>query len=59
MDGAATAKVATIEDDSRLAADLTLLAASAASLIGVGLALLQAGGEEGRRQGSHDGQLLR
>ena len=47
MDGAATAKVATIEDDSRLAADLTLLAASAASLIGVGLALLQAGGEEG------------
>jgi uncharacterized membrane protein len=42
-----TERYATREDDSRTAADLILVAASAASLIGVGLVLLQASTEEG------------
>lgn len=47
LDGAATAEVATTEDDSRPAADFILIAASAASLPGVGLALVEAAGESG------------
>jgi uncharacterized membrane protein len=47
MDGAATADHATIEDLSRPAADLILLVASTASLVGVALALLEAAGEHG------------
>jgi uncharacterized membrane protein len=47
MDSAATADHATIEDPSRPAADLILLVASAASLVGVALALLEAAGEHG------------
>jgi uncharacterized membrane protein len=46
-DGAATAQLATAEDPSRVIADLLLIVASGASLIGVALALLQASGEEG------------
>jgi len=45
MDGAATAAFATREDDSRAAADLILITASAASLLGVALTLLKASGE--------------
>ena len=41
-DAARTQRMATREDDSRSAADLILLAASLASLLGVGLALLKA-----------------
>lgn len=51
LDGAETAKVATIEDDSRAAADLVLIAASLASLFGVALALLKANGETGAAKG--------
>lgn len=47
MDGGATAEFAMIEDDSRAAADLILITASAASLLGVGLTLLKASGESG------------
>lgn len=47
MDGAATAAFATIEDDSRAGADLVLITASAASLLGVALTLLKASGESG------------
>jgi len=47
MDGAATAEFATIEDDSRAAADLVLITASSASLLGVALTLLKASGENG------------
>jgi len=47
MDGAATAEFATIEDDSRAAADLVLITASSASLLGVALTLLKASGESG------------
>ena len=47
LDGAATASHATIEDVSRPAAELILIAASAASLVGVGLALFKASGESG------------
>lgn len=47
MDGVATAEFATIEDDSRAAADLVLITASAASLLGVALTLLKASGESG------------
>jgi uncharacterized membrane protein len=46
-DAATTQRIATREDDSRPAADLVLIAASVASLLGVGLALLQASGESG------------
>lgn len=46
-DADATRGRATHEDDSRTAADLILIAASAASLLGVGLALLQASNETG------------
>ena len=42
-----TQRIATREDDSRPAADVVLIAASVASLVGVGLALLQASGESG------------
>jgi uncharacterized membrane protein len=42
MDGAATAKHAAIEDLSRPTADLVLILASVASLVGVGLSLLEA-----------------
>jgi uncharacterized membrane protein len=46
-DGAATAALATAEDPSRVVADLLLILASGASLIGVALALLEASGQEG------------
>jgi uncharacterized membrane protein len=45
MDGEATAAFATREDDSRATADLILISASAASLLGVALTLLKASGE--------------
>jgi uncharacterized membrane protein len=51
MDGAATAKSAMIEDDSRAASDLVLIAASVVSLLGVGLALLKASSEMGTARG--------
>jgi uncharacterized membrane protein len=47
MDGAATAEFAMIEDDSRAGAELVLIIASAASLLGVALTLLKASGESG------------
>src|SRR5678816_3406688 len=47
MDGAATAKHAAIEDISRTTADLILILASVASLVGVGLSLLEASDLEG------------
>ena len=46
-DAATTQRVATREDESRPAADAVLIAASVASLVGVGLALLEASGETG------------
>ena len=46
-DAATTQRIATREDDSRPAADLVLIAASLASLLGVALALLKASGESG------------
>jgi uncharacterized membrane protein len=46
-DAAITQRIATREDDSRPAADVVLIAASVASLVGVGLALFQAAGESG------------
>jgi len=46
-DAASTAWHATREDDSRTAADLILVAASAASLLGVGLVLLLASDQSG------------
>lgn len=46
-DAATTQRIATREDDSRPAADLVLIAASVASLVGVGFALLQASNESG------------
>ena len=45
MDGAATAAFATVEDDSRAAADVVLISASGASLLAVALTLLKASGE--------------
>ena len=47
MDGAATAQHASIEDLSRPTADLILIIASVASLVGVGFSLLEASGTEG------------
>jgi uncharacterized membrane protein len=47
MDGAATAKHAAIEDLSRPTADLILILASVASLVAVGLSLLEASDTEG------------
>lgn len=47
MDGVATAEFATIEDSSRAAADIVLITASSASLLGVALTLLKASGESG------------
>ena len=46
-DASTTQRIATREDDSRTAADLVLIAASVASLLGVGFALLKASGESG------------
>jgi uncharacterized membrane protein len=46
-DAATTKRIATREDDSRPAADLVLIAASVASLVGVGVALLKASDESG------------
>lgn len=46
-DAATTQRIATREDDSRHAADAVLIASSVASLLGVGLALLQASAESG------------
>lgn len=46
-DPAATQAMAMREDNSRVAADATLVGASLASLIGVALALLKAGNEQG------------
>ncbi len=51
-DGAATAMLATREDDSRTAADLVLVAASLASLAAVGLGLVKASHERGTAQGA-------
>ena len=42
-----TRAMATREDDSRVAADAILIGASLASLVGVGLALLEAGNQQG------------
>jgi len=47
MDSNATAAHATREDDSRFAADLTLLAASVSSLVAVGLTLVKASQQAG------------
>jgi uncharacterized membrane protein len=47
MDGVATAKHASAEDDAKPAAELILISACSASLIGVALALLDAGGQSG------------
>ena len=47
MDGEATARHAAIEDLSRPTADVILIIASVASLVGVGLALLEASDTEG------------
>jgi uncharacterized membrane protein len=47
MDAPATASHATTEDDSRVAADLTVLAACVASLVAVGLTLVKAAAESG------------
>ena len=46
-DSAATEALATREDDSRTSADLVLIAASVASLVGVGFALIKAAAEVG------------
>jgi uncharacterized membrane protein len=46
-DSAQTKAMATREDDSAVAADSILIGASLASLVGVGLALLRAGSEQG------------
>jgi uncharacterized membrane protein len=46
-DSAQTKAMATKEDDSAVAADAILVGASLASLVGVGLALLEASGEQG------------
>jgi uncharacterized membrane protein len=46
-DATTTNRIATREDDSRPAADLVLIAASVASLLGVGFALLEASGHSG------------
>lgn len=51
-DGATTAALATIEDRSRPAADLILIAVSGASLVVVALALLEANRESGAAEGS-------
>jgi uncharacterized membrane protein len=51
MDGAATSEVATIEDESRPAADVILLGASLASLLGVGFALVEAAATSGTARG--------
>ena len=45
-DPAQTRAMAVMEDNSRVAADAILIGASIASLVGVGLALVQAGGEQ-------------
>jgi uncharacterized membrane protein len=50
-DAATTQRIATREDDSRAAADVILIAASVASLVGVGLALLKAAATHGTTQG--------
>jgi uncharacterized membrane protein len=47
LDGPATEKVAMSEDNSRFLADVLLVSASVASLVGVGLALLKVGSEKG------------
>ncbi len=49
-DAATTQRIATREDDSRAAADLILIAASVASLVGVGLTLLKASQTDGTTQ---------
>jgi len=49
-DAATTRRIATREDDSRPTAEVILIAASVASLLGVGLVLLQASGESGTAQ---------
>jgi uncharacterized membrane protein len=46
-DAATTKRIATREDDSRTAADIVLIAASVASLFGVGFALLEASRQSG------------
>jgi len=51
LDGKATASVSTA-GDSRSTADIVLIAASVASLIGVGLALVKAGSEHGTPRAS-------
>lgn len=47
VDAVTTQRIATREDDSRPAADLVLIAASVASLLGVGFALLEASNQSG------------
>jgi uncharacterized membrane protein len=47
LDGVATAATATREDNSRIATDVILVAASVASLVGVAFALVKSNSEEG------------
>lgn len=47
MDGEATAQHAAVHDVSRRTADLILILASVASLVGVGLALIEASDKQG------------
>ena len=50
LDGPATQTVAMREDDSRIVADIVLVGASVASLVGVGFTLLKSGNEQGGAQ---------
>jgi len=47
LDGAGTAAIATREDNSRILADVSLVSACVASLVGVGFALVKSNSEEG------------
>ena len=50
LDAEGTAALATSEDNSRVLADVILVVASVASLVGVGFALVKSGSEEGLAQ---------
>lgn len=51
LNGEQSAFISTVEDDSRAAAGIVLIAASIASLVGVGFELLVAAGETGTARG--------
>jgi uncharacterized membrane protein len=57
-DGKGTAKLAMREDDSRVAADVLLVASSVGSLVGVALGLVKAGGEHGGAKAAFIGLTL-